>query len=154
ELSSIPITDVVEIRVQLAPASPLEGPGGDGGIVEGFTLRATGNRRIEGRAVGGSEPYGETALTGRGPLTPSGRLGIRASAGAHFADPWYPVVASDMSSARFFARDSQEYTALRLEYAGERGRITGDVWYSHRSYFIPPSDTTGALLQQITAQDS
>ena len=76
DVSSIPITDIVEIRVQLAPASPLEGPGGDGGIVEVTTLRALGSRLIDARVVGGSTPEGEAALTGRTPL------GARRSASA------------------------------------------------------------------------
>jgi len=154
EISSIPITDIVEIRVQLSPASPLEGPGGDGGIVEVFTLRALGNRRLVGRVVGGTTPYAEGAVTGRTPLNAAGTLALRASAGAHFADPGYPVVAPDLSAATFFDRDSQAYTALRLESETERGRFTGDLWYGHRSYFIPPSDMTGALLQSVSGQDA
>jgi len=154
ELSSIPITDIVEIRVQLAPASPLEGPGGDGGIVEVFTLRATGDRRIDGRVVGGTQPYGEGAVTGRAPLVRSGALALRASAGAHFSDAGYPVAGANMTTATFFDRDHQEYAALRLEYATARARVTGDVWYGHRAYYIPPTDLTGVLLQNITGQDA
>jgi outer membrane cobalamin receptor len=154
DISSIPITDIVEIRVQLAPASPLEGPGGDGGVVEVMTLHATGNRRLDARVVGGTEPSGEGAVTGRTPVAGSSNVAVRASAGVHFADPGYPVVAPDMSSATFFDRDSQAYTALRLETVGERGRFTGDLWYGHRSYFIPPSDSNGALLQHIARQDA
>jgi outer membrane cobalamin receptor len=155
ELSSIPITDIVEIRVQLAPASPLEGPGGDGGIVDVTTLRAVGPRRIEARAVGGSTPYAEGALTGRVPLTRSGELGLRASAGAHFAQPGYPVTnpAND-APAGFFGRDTQEYSALRLEWAHARARVTGDAWYGHRDYFIPPAEDVGSLLQHIIDQHS
>ena len=65
DVGAIPITDIVEIRVQLAPASPLEGPGGDGGIVEVTTLRAIGSRMIDGRVVGGSTPGGEASRSGR-----------------------------------------------------------------------------------------
>ena len=46
------------------------------------------------------------------------------------------------------------YGSLRVEYGGDRGRFTGDVFYGHRSFYIPPSDTTGNLLQHITAEDS
>jgi outer membrane receptor protein involved in Fe transport len=154
EISSIPITDIVEIRVQLAPASPLEGPGGDGGIIEVQTLRAMGNKRILARAVGGSLPYGEAAATGRTPLNESQSVALRASVGGHYAEPAYPVIAPDMSNATFHDRDHQEYAALRLEYGTERGRMTADAWYGHRAYFIPPSDTAGTLLQDITNQDA
>src|SRR5205807_8541100 len=48
----------------------------------------------------------------------------------------------------------QYYGSLRVEYGGDRGRFTGDVFYGHRTFYIPPSDTTGNLLQHITAEDS
>jgi outer membrane receptor protein involved in Fe transport len=99
-------------------------------------------------------PYAEGAVTGRTPLNAAGTLALRASAGAHFADPAYPVVAPDMTQATFFDRDSQVYSALRLESQTERNRFTGDLWYGHRAYFIPPSDTAGNLLQNITSQDA
>lgn len=152
DVSAIPVTDIVEIRAQLAPASPLEGPGGDGGIVEVFTLRATGDKLVEGRAVGGSMPEGELAATGRAPLP--GGWGLRASATGRFAEPTYPVVAPDMSSARFADRQWRVNGGLRLERETARGRFGADAWYGHRSFFIPPSDTTGTLLQDITREDA
>lgn len=152
DISAIPITDIVEIRVQLSPASPLEGPGGDGGIVEVFTLHATGARRIEGRVVGGSEPDAEGAVSARVPLTQNS--GLRLSAGASFSDPGYPVLASDKSNQTFYDRQTQAYTGLRYERETERGRFTADVWYGHRSFSIPPSDTTGAALQVVTGEDA
>ncbi|MGZ3405528.1 MAG: TonB-dependent receptor [Polyangia bacterium] len=152
DVSSIPVTDIVEIRVQLAPASPLEGPGGDGGIIEVTTLRALGGKLINGRLVGGSMPEGEAAVTGRTPLGET--TGVRASAGAHLADPTYPVTASDGSHANFADLMTHYYGSLRFEYGSERGHFTTDVFYGHRSFYIPPSDTSGNLLQHITAEDS
>ncbi len=154
DVSSIPITDIVEIRVQLAPASPLEGPGGDGGIVEVFTLHANGGKRIDARVSGGSLPEADAAVTGRTPLNRADTWALRASAGGHFWQPTYPVVAPDMSQASFPDRDYQAYTALRIEYAKDTSHFTGDVWYGHRAFFIPPSDSPGFLLQQITGQDA
>ena len=152
DISAIPVTDIVEIRVQLAPASPLEGPGGDGGIVEVSTLRAIGGKLVEGRLVGGSTPEGELAAGGRAPL-PRG-WGIRASATGRIAQPTYPVVAPDQSNARFADRQWNVDGALRLERESARGRFGVDAWYGHRSFFIPPSDTTGTLLQDITREDA
>jgi hypothetical protein len=155
DVSSIPVTDIVEIRVQLAPASPLEGPGGDGGIIEVMTLRALGTRMVNGRLVGGSTPEGEAALTGRTPIGDEGRVGIRASAGTHLADPSYPVTSAvDGSHARFADFQAHYYGSVRVEYGSERGHFTGDVFYGHRSFYIPPSDTSGNLLQHVTAEDS
>ncbi len=152
DISSIPITDIVEIRVQLAPASPLEGPGGDGGVVEVFTLRALGSKMVSGRVVGGSEPDGEFAVTGRTPIRQN--VGVRSSAGARLEDPSYPVVSMGGMPARFSQLQYDAYGSLRLEYAGERGRLTADTWYGHRSFYIPPSDTAGTLLQHITGEDA
>jgi outer membrane receptor protein involved in Fe transport len=153
DVGAIPITDIVEIRVQLSPASPLEGPGGDGGIVEVTTLRAIGSRMVDGRVVGSSTPGGEAAVTGRSPL-PHG-FGIRASASARFDDPTYPVVASDNTQpGKFNDRESQATAGLRLEYEKGSGRFTADAWYGHRSFFIPPSDNTGNALQDITSEDA
>ena len=155
DVSSIPVTDLVEIRVQLAPASPLEGPGGDGGIIEVMTLRALGSKLVNARAVGGSMPEGEAALTGRTPIGDSGTFGMRASAGARIADPSYPVTSAvDGSHARFSDFQDHYYGSLRAEYASERAHVTGDLFYGHRSYYIPPSDTTGSLLQHIDGEDS
>ncbi|MCA1663633.1 MAG: TonB-dependent receptor plug domain-containing protein, partial [Myxococcales bacterium] len=154
DVSSIPVTDIVEIRVQLAPASPLEGPGGDGGVIEVMTLRALGSRLVNGRVVGASTPEGEVALTGRTPIGDEGRVGIRGSAGAHLANPSYPVTAGDGSRATFGDFSTHYYGSLRVEYGGDRSHFTGDLFYGHRSFFIPPSDTTGDLLQHITAEDS
>ncbi len=155
DVSSIPVTDIVEIRVQLAPASPLEGPGGDGGIIEVMTLRALGGKLANARVVGGSMPEGEAAVTGRTPLGTSNVFGVRASTGGRVADPTYPVTSAvDGSHARFSDFEDHIYGSLRFEYAGERAHVTGDAFYGHRSFYIPPSDTTGNLLQHITGEDS
>jgi hypothetical protein len=153
DVSSIPVTDIVEIRVQLAPASPLEGPGGDGGIIEVTTLRALGGEMVNARLSGGSTPEGEVAATGRTPLDE--HVGIRGSAGAHIADPRYPVTAADGSHAQFADLMQHYYGSVRVEYGSDAGgRFTGDVFYGHRRFYIPPSDTSGNLLQHITAEDS
>src|SRR6185312_9104168 len=143
DVSSIPVTDIVQIRVQLAPASPLEGPGGDGGIIEVTTLRALGSKLVNARVVGSSEPEGEAAVTARTPLDGSGTWGLRASAGAHLENPTYPVTSAvDGSQARFGDFQDHFYGSLRAEYGSDRGRFTTDVFYGWRSFYIPPSDTT------------
>jgi outer membrane cobalamin receptor len=156
DVSAVPITDIVEIRLQLAPASPLEGPGGDGGILEIFTLHATGGRRLQAHVAGSSQPGGEAFVTGRAPLG-SDDVGIRASAGARFGDPGYPILdmKTQKTLATFFDRLVQEYGSVRLEGFTKSGaHLTGDVWYGHRTFFIPPSDTTTAELQDITGENA
>ncbi len=154
DLSAIPITDIVEIRVQLSPASPLEGPGGDGGIVEVFTLRAVGGKRIDARLVGATDPEAEAAVTGRVPLDKAQSWGLRGSVGGRFADPGYPAVAADGSNQTFFNRQTQAYGAARLEHQTNSGRFALDAWYGHRSFSIPPSDTEGSAIQRVNGEDA
>jgi outer membrane cobalamin receptor len=154
DLSAIPVTDIVEIRIQLAPASPLEGPGGDGGIVEVMTLHAVGGRRLQARVEGGSAPEVEAALTGRVPLNGERTTGLRLSAGGRYANPDYPVTDLSGNPQRFFNEQYQAYGAARLEHQGEKGRVALDGWYGHRAFAIPPSDTEGAAIQVVTGEDA
>src|SRR5262249_46731379 len=56
DVASIPITDIAEIRISLSPASPLDGPGGGGGVIEVVTTAATGPRRVQAHVEGSSAP--------------------------------------------------------------------------------------------------
>jgi outer membrane receptor protein involved in Fe transport len=150
DLTSIPITDIVEIRVQLSPASPLEGPGGDGGVIEVLTLRGVGGRRLTARLVGSTDPDYEGAATGRIPLKET--LGLRASVGGRFGEPGHPVSDRDGVGRTFLNRQLQAYAGTRLEHQGKNGRVALDAWYGHRQFFIPPSDNEGAVVQQVKAE--
>jgi outer membrane cobalamin receptor len=154
DLSAIPVTDIVEIRIQLAPASPLEGPGGDGGVVEVQTLRAVGNRRIQARVETGTAPEVEGALTGRVPVNAEQTSGLRLSAGGRYANPDYPVTDSSGNPQTFFNQQYQAYSALRFEHQSERGRVALDGWYGHRAFAIPPSDIEGSAIQVVTGEDA
>jgi outer membrane receptor protein involved in Fe transport len=154
DLTAIPVTDIVEIRVQLSPASPLEGPGGDGGIIEVFTLRAVGGRRLHARLVGSTDPDFEGAATGRVPLKKDETLGLRASVGGRYAEPGHPVTDLDGSPRTFYNRQLQAYAGTRLEHQGKQGRVALDAWYGHRSFSIPPSETEGAQVQHVNAEDA
>ncbi len=119
-----------------------------------LTLRGLGSKMLHARVVGGSTPEGEGALTGRTPISPS--LGIRASAGARLADPSYAVTSTDGTMHGNFSDLAWNANgSLRLEYGSERGHFTGDVFYGHRSFYIPPSDSAAnAFLQHVTSEDA
>lgn len=152
DLASIPVTDLVEIRVTLSPASPLEGPGGDGGLIEVFTLRATGGRRIDARLRGATTPDGQAAVTGRLPL---GRgFALRASAGGRYGVTNYPIVTQDGTEGYFADTLGQVHSALRLEYVHKLVRVTADGFYQHRGYYVPPTQDTGADMQYVKAEDA
>ena len=155
DVSSIPVTDIVEIRVQLAPASPLEGPGGDGGIIEVMTLRAlrlapgqrARRRQLDARRRSGAHrPHADRRQRPRR----HPRLGRRAAVESDLPGR-SPATAATQASA-IFRRTTTARCASSTSSDG--GHFTGDVFYGHRSFYIPPSDTTGDLLQHITREDS
>ncbi len=78
DLSSIPVTDIVQIRVSASPSSPIDGIGGPGGVIEVHTRDAVGARRLEGRVQGSTRRAGTASVTGRSML--SQHLAVRASA--------------------------------------------------------------------------
>jgi outer membrane receptor protein involved in Fe transport len=152
DLASIPVTDIVEIRVVLSPASPLEGPGGDGGIVEVQTLRATGGRRVNARLRGSTLPGGQAAVTGRGDL---GRgFAIRASGGGRYGAPVHQALSQTGAPGTFVDRDWQTHAALRLEWVRRELRITADAFYEHRDFYVPPTQETGSDVQHVKNENS
>jgi outer membrane cobalamin receptor len=56
DVSSIPITDIVQIRVATTPQSPIDGPGGPGGVIEVHTRDAIGSQVVVARVTGDSLP--------------------------------------------------------------------------------------------------
>ena len=46
DVSTIPITDIVQIRVSTTPQSPIDGPGGPGGVIEVLTRDAIGPQLV------------------------------------------------------------------------------------------------------------
>src|SRR6478609_5974469 len=61
DVSTIPITDIVQIRMSTTPQSPIDGPGGPGGVVEVITRDAIGSQLVIARLTGDTLPsYGVT----------------------------------------------------------------------------------------------
>src|ERR1043165_2628328 len=78
DVSTIPITDIVQIRVATTPQSPIDGPGGPGGVVEVHTRDAIGPQLVIGRVTSDSLPSLGIAGTGRVEL--ARHLALRLSA--------------------------------------------------------------------------
>src|SRR5262249_31980764 len=78
DVSSIPVTDIVQIRVSTAPASPIDGPGGPGGVIEVHTRDAIGGRLVVARLTSDTLPTFGASATGRVDLVP--KLALRMSA--------------------------------------------------------------------------
>src|SRR5439155_1355757 len=70
DVTTIPITDIVQIRVSTTPQSPIDGPGGPGGVIEVHTRDAIGSQLVIGRLTADSLPSFGMTGTGRAPLLP------------------------------------------------------------------------------------
>ena len=133
DLSSIPITDIVQIRISSSPASPIDGVGGPGGVVEVHTRDAIGPRIVLARVAGSTLPSAEAAATGRMALTP--RLAMRASATGTLGYRDLTIMDTSLREDR-----RQEVGAARLEYRHGKRRAVFDGWVEHASYVVPPGD--------------
>ncbi len=137
DVSSIPVTDIVQIRVSTSPASPLDGTGGPGGVVEVHTRNAIGARRVEAQVLGTSLPSAEVAATARHML---GRhLALRLSARGTLGDREFALTAP-MSTVYLDEAKRGASGGARLEYRRGRRRIVADAWAQRRSYVVPPGD--------------
>jgi outer membrane receptor protein involved in Fe transport len=154
DLGAIPVIDIVAVRLSPVPASPLEGPGGDGGVVEVTTRRATGPRRVDGRERLSTAPELEGAASARTPLGLGGGAALRVSAGGGQGGPRFPTVSSIGAPVPFAATGSQAYATLRVEAALARARLTADAAYQWRSYAAPPTEESGADVSLVPSEHS
>src|SRR6478672_11622281 len=68
DVSTIPITDIVAIKVSTTPQSPIDGPGGPGGVIEVHTRDAIGPQLVIARATADSLPTFGISATARAAL--------------------------------------------------------------------------------------
>jgi outer membrane cobalamin receptor len=141
DVSTIPITDIVQIRISTTPQSPIDGPGGPGGVIEVHTRDAIGPQLVIARLTADSLP--SLGLTGTARVALARHLALRLSGSAlgGARDLALPGDAS-VGEGRHAVTG-----AGRLEYrAGER-RVVVDGFLDDRHYVSPPSDVTrGAIL--------
>lgn len=134
DVSTIPITDIVQIRVATTPQSPIDGPGGPGGVIEVHTRDAIGPQIVVARAQGDTLPT--VGLTGTARVAIAHKWALRVSmsglAGARKLD--LPGDAT-LSEQRHTATGS-----ARLEYRSDRDRVVVDGFIDDRHYVSPPSD--------------
>ncbi|MCB9560534.1 MAG: TonB-dependent receptor [Kofleriaceae bacterium] len=145
DLSTIAVTDVVQIRVGTSPSSPIDGPGGPGGVVEVHTRDAIGDRVVTGQASGDTLPTAAAAATGRGQLAPA--WGLRLSATGTLGDHGYAVPGGEVDEDRHFGGG-----AARVEWrpAGQRyRRAVLDAAGFERAFLVPPADDDTRQLQVI-----
>lgn len=135
DVSTIPITDIVQIRVATTPQSPIDGPGGPGGVIEVHTRDAVGPQLVIARVTGDSLPSIGGAATGRIPLGRHLALRLSATGLGGRRDLELPHDATLGEQ-----RHATTGTA-RLEYRDGDRRIALDGFLDNRHYVSPPSDT-------------
>jgi outer membrane receptor protein involved in Fe transport len=152
DLTSIPAIDIVEVRVSLSAASPLDGPGGPGGVIEVRTLRAQGADRVAARAEASDAPDASGWVGGRTQLFPT--LGARVSAGGTWGGRDYDASLDDGSRVRLGEATHRASGTLRLEQRMPGGDLGLDVFVQHRRYATPPSDEGGADVLVVDAEQT
>ena len=142
DVSTIPITDIVEIRVSTSAQSPLDGPGGPGGVIEVHTRDAVGPKLVVTRLASDTLPTFGASATGRVELRP--HLAIRLSTSALWGLREYELP----TAATLDERRRSTTGAMRLEYRRGQRRIAADGFVDDRRYVPPPNEqsTTATIL--------
>ena len=154
DLTSIPVTEIVELRVSTSPASPLDGAGGSGGVVEIATLRARGGRMLAGQARGSDAPELQLGATGRVDL--SRYFAVRVSLGGIANERTHDAIMPppDNSVRKLDENRRAGYVSARVEGERGRARLIADLFGQHRSYLVPPDDETPTAVSVVDGEDS
>ena len=143
DVSTIPITDIVQIRVATTPQSPIDGPGGPGGVIEVHTRDAIGRQVVIGRITADSLPSFGMTGTARVALIPHLALRLSASGLGGARDLDLPGNAA-IGEHRYAGTGS-----ARLEYRNGDRRIAADGFFDNRHYISPPSDEVRSTILMI-----
>ncbi len=148
DVSTIPVTDIVQIRVSTTPQSPIDGPGGPGGVIEVLTRDAIGPQLVIARLTGDSLP--SFGMTGTARVALAKHLALRVSAsglgGAREMDlPGAATIGDQRRSAT---------GAARLEYRKGDRRVAVDGFVDDRHYLAPPNEDDRANILMIDRETS
>ncbi|MGE5183990.1 MAG: TonB-dependent receptor [Acidobacteriota bacterium] len=149
DVTTIPITDIVQIRVATTPQSPIDGPGGPGGVIEVHTRDAIGGQLVIARATADSLPSFGASATTRVALARHLALRLSGSGLAGARDLPLPMAAT-LGESKHAATG-----AARLEYRDGDRRVVVDAFLDDRHFIEPPSDTGPSailLLDRDTSQ--
>ena len=134
DVSTIPITDIVQIRVATTPQSPIDGPGGPGGVIEVHTRDAIGAQLVIARATG--DTLLGFGVSGTMRVALAHDWALRASASQAWGGR-----ALDLPMGQSLDEERHAATgAARLEYRHGDRRIALDAFVDDRHYINPPSD--------------
>ena len=141
DVSTIPITDIEQIRVSTSPSSPIDGPGGPGGVIEVHTRDAIGPQLVRARISSDTGPGAAASTSARVALGAYSALRLSMSGVIGARDFSLPGDA-EIGESRHSATG-----ASRLEYRRDRRRLALDLGVDDRHYVSPPSDErVGTIL--------
>lgn len=141
DVSTIPVTDIEQIRVSTSPASPIDGPGGPGGVIEVHTRDAVGPKLVVTRMTTDSMPTLGASATGRVIVAPT--WAVRPSMSVAFGRHDFDTA---MDGATVEDRRRATTGGLRVEHRGARRRLVVDAFADDRRYVAPPSDELATAL--------
>ena len=139
DVSTIPITDIVQIRMTTSPQSPIDGPGGPGGVIEVLTRDAIGPQLVVARATSDTLP--SFGVAGMARVSLARHLALRISASGLAGARELEASTGTLGENRRAATGS-----ARLEYRDANKRGVVDAFLDDRSYVSPPSETSSILL--------
>ena len=139
DISTIPITDIVQIRMSTTSQSPIDGPGGPGGVIEVLTRDAIGPQLVLARTSADTLPSFTIAGSARAAITKTLALRISASglAGGRDLDAKGPGLNENRHAGT---------GAARLEYRDGNDRVVVDGFLDDRHYISPPSETSSIWM--------
>ncbi|RMH37004.1 MAG: TonB-dependent receptor [Deltaproteobacteria bacterium] len=151
DLSSIPVTDIEQIRVATSPSSPIDGAGGPGGVVEVHTRDAVGARMLRARGQGTMATAADASATARAGL---GRgWAVRGSVAGALGARDYAVAMPDGTREQLDERRRALTAALRFEWRRElERRVTVDLSAQRRSFVPPPGDDASSDVLVVAGE--
>jgi len=143
DLTSIPVTDIVQIRVSTSPASPIDGPGGSGAVIEVHTRSAVGTQMLVRRLQLSSRRWLNASVTGRSQL--GEHLAVRISASMEFGERDIPLAMPYDGELEELRRGVS--SAMRVEYRKDKRRAVVDLFAFTRRYNVAPAQ--GDLIASV-----
>lgn len=151
DLTSIAATDIEEIRVSMTPASPLDGPGGNGGVIEVRTRSATGPNEARMASQASNAPSGYAAITARGGLP--GDVFVRLSGGGNLSNRDLAAVMPDRSEGTLNENSRSMAGGVRLERKFGSTNASLDFSAARRRFLVPPLELETALVTDVDHED-
>lgn len=152
DVSAIPVTDIVEVRISTSPASPIDGTGGPGAVVDVLTRDAVGDRWIGVRGDVNTFRQALGSASARSML--SSHWAARVSATGELGSRDLAVVMPTGEEAELDEQRRGASGSLRLEYRRGKRRAVTDVGIKTGSYVVPPSETeSGRVVVVDGARD-